>query len=54
MKIAIDINDVLRDYTRQFANMYKKIVDNSFDLPYEEINDFFRAKFEYEYGKRID
>lgn len=38
--IAIDVNDVLRDYTRQFANMYKKIVDNSFDLPYEEINDF--------------
>ena len=40
MRIAIDINDVLRDYTRQFANMYKKVIDNSFDLPYEEINDF--------------
>ncbi len=40
MRIAIDINDVLRDYTRQFANMYKKVIDNSFDIPYEEIDDF--------------
>ena len=39
-RIAIDINDVLRDYTRQFANMYKKIIDNSFDIQYEKINDF--------------
>ena len=40
MRIAIDINDVLRDYTRQFANMYKKTIDPSFDIPYEEIDDF--------------
>lgn len=40
MRIAIDINDVLRDYTRQFANMYKKVIDNSFDVSYEEIDDF--------------
>lgn len=40
MRIAIDINDVLRDYTRQFANMYKKIIDNSFDIAYEDIDDF--------------
>lgn len=40
MRIAIDINDVLRDYTRQFANMYKKVIDNSFDISYEEIDDF--------------
>lgn len=39
-RIAIDVNDVLRDYTRQFANMYKKVIDNSFDISYEEINDF--------------
>ena len=39
-RIAIDINDVLRDYTRQFANMYKKVIDNSFDIQYEKINDF--------------
>jgi len=40
MRIAIDINDVLRDYTRQFANMYKKTINPSFDIPYEEIDDF--------------
>ena len=40
MRIAIDINDVLRDYTRQFANMYKKTIDPSFDIDYEKIDDF--------------
>jgi len=40
MRIAIDINDVLRDYTRQFADVYKKFIDNKFDIPYEDINDF--------------
>ena len=40
LRIAIDVNDVLRDFTRQFANMYKKIVDPSFDIEYENINDF--------------
>ena len=40
MRIAIDINDVLRDYTRQFANMYKKVINPSFDISYEEIDDF--------------
>lgn len=40
LRIAIDVNDVLRDFTRQFANMYKKIVDSSFDIAYEDINDF--------------
>lgn len=40
MRIAIDINDVLRDYSRQFANIYKKVIDPTFDIPYEDINDF--------------
>ena len=39
-RIAIDINEVLRDYIRQFANMYKKVVNPSFDVSYEEIDDF--------------
>ena len=39
-RIAIDINDVLRDYTRQFANVYKKFVNPSFDIAYEDIDDF--------------
>ena len=36
-RIAIDINEVLRDYIRQFANMYKKVVNPSFDVSYEEM-----------------
>lgn len=56
MKIAIDINDVLRDYTRQFANMYKKVVDPSFDIKYEDIDDFnFLNIFPfYDENKNID
>ena len=51
MRIAIDINDVLRDYTRQFANMYKKVIDNSFDAFYDEsgnIDMMLFNKFKYE------
>ena len=32
MKIAIDLNDVLRAYTAQFASYYKKNIDRSFDI----------------------
>lgn len=39
-RIAIDLNEVLRDYLRQFAKMYVKVIDNSFDIAYEEIDDF--------------
>lgn len=39
-KIAIDINDVLRDYTRQFAFVYKKYINKDFNIEYEDINDF--------------
>lgn len=40
MKIAIDINDVVRDYTNQFIKCYQKIVDPSFEITQEEITDF--------------
>lgn len=40
MRIAIDINDVLRDYTRQFANMYKKVINPDFDCSYEDIDSY--------------
>ena len=39
MKIAIDINDVVRDYTNQFIKCYQKIVDPSFEITQEEITD---------------
>lgn len=32
MKIAIDINDVIRAYTAQFANYYKKNIDRELDI----------------------
>lgn len=43
MKIAIDINDVLRDYTRQFKLQYQKFIDPYFDISDEEITtlDFY-------------
>lgn len=44
MKIAIDLNDVLRDYTRSFAKYYKQGIDRTFDMStIEELttNDMF-------------
>lgn len=39
-RIAIDINDTIRDYTRQFDRMYKKFIDPDFEKDYDDINDF--------------
>lgn len=40
MRIAIDLNEVLRDYVRQFQNMYRKNIDPNFDINYKYIEDF--------------
>lgn len=40
MKIAIDINDVVRDYTNQFIKCYTKIVDPSCAFQIDDITDF--------------
>lgn len=40
LRIAIDINDVIRDYTRQFSKYYNKVIDPSFEIDYDNINDF--------------
>lgn len=40
MTIAIDINEVIRDYLRSFAKQYEKNVDPEFDKKYEDFNDF--------------
>lgn len=40
MKIAIDINDVVRDYTNQFIKCYNKIIDPSFEIKAEDVTDF--------------
>lgn len=39
-RIAIDINDVIRDYTGQFINQYCKYVDPDCDIDAENVTDF--------------
>lgn len=40
MRIAIDLNDVIRDYTNQFIKCYQKIIDPSFEIDEDNITDF--------------
>lgn len=40
MTIAIDINEVLRDYLRSFVKQYTKVVDRDFDIDYDDIDHF--------------
>ncbi len=61
MKIAIDINDVLRDYSRQFKLQYQKFIDPYFDIDDDDITtlDFFEifpfeTEDEYKKFKYID
>lgn len=55
MKIAVDINDVLRKYTANFGTYYKKAYDENLNLDEIEIttNDLsqvfpFKSRYEYE------
>lgn len=61
MKIAIDINDVLRDFTTQFKNCYAKGIDSSFEIDNKDINSFdlsevfpFKDKNAYHMFRYID
>jgi len=56
MKIAIDLNDVLRDYTRNFGEYFKKGYDQDVDLDSLEVdtNDLsvvfpFKSRYDYEH-----
>lgn len=40
MKIAIDLNDVIRAYSKTFAKYYKKSIDNTINLDEIELNSF--------------
>ena len=58
MTIAIDLNDVLRDYTGQFKKVYQKHIDNSFEIEDENItsshlNEIFPFNNEEEYNKFV-
>ena len=61
MKIAIDLNDVIRDYTGQFIKQYIKFVDEYFEITPEEVTDIdffnvfpFQNREEYERFKYVD
>lgn len=61
MVIAVDLNDVIRDFTRQFKNQYQKHVDFTFDIEDKDIDniDFseifpFKTKEEYNNFRYID
>jgi hypothetical protein len=40
LKIAIDINDVIRDNIYQFRHIYQKYIDNDFEINLDEIDSF--------------
>lgn len=53
--ISIDINEVLRDYIRQFIKMYKKIVDPDCEIEYDDVTDRdFMNIFPFEFGGHPD
>ena len=44
MKIAIDLNDVIRDYSRNFVKYFKKAINHSFD---EDNIEFYTNDMEF-------
>lgn len=58
MTIAIDLNDVLRDYTGQFKKVYQKHIDSNFEIEDEDITsskliEVFPFESEEEYNKFV-
>lgn len=61
MKIAVDINDVIRDFTTQFKNYYINSIDPSFEIEYDDIKSFnlfdvfpFKDSGEYKMFRYVD
>ena len=61
MKIAIDINDTIRDYTGQFIYCYQKLINPHFSKKIDDITDFdfekafdFKSKSDYQNFKYVD
>ena len=61
MRIAIDLNDVIRDYTGQFIKYYKKALNPDFEIEPKDVDDFdftlvfpFKDRSEYEQFNYID
>ena len=58
MKIAIDLNDVIRDYTGQFKKVYIKNIDSMFEIEDENITssklfEIFPFESEEDYNKFV-
>lgn len=60
-KIAIDLNDVVRDYSGQFIGCYQRIIDPTFEIKDEDLKSFdfsevfpFGSKNEYNEFKYSD
>ena len=61
VRIGIDINDVIRDYTGQFVKCYKKMIDPKFEKEASDIGSFdfveefnFGSESEYQNFKYTD
>lgn len=59
--IGVELNDVIRDYTGQFIECYKKIVDSNFDKKVEDVDSFelydvfpFDSKLDYQEFRYVD
>lgn len=60
-RIAIDLNDVVRDYSGQFINCFQKLIDPKFEIKDEELTSFdfsevfpFKSKNDYNDFKYTD
>jgi hypothetical protein len=60
-KIAIDLNDVIRDYTSQFIDQYTKNIDPDCEIELEDVTDFdfynvfhFDSREDYSNFKYVD
>lgn len=55
MKIAIDINDVIRDFTRGFIITYQKNVNKDMDIDVDDVTDFdFKRMFGFKSTKEYE
>jgi len=59
--IGVELNDVIRDYTGQFIECYKKIVDGNFNKSIEDVDSFefydvfpFESKQDYQEFRYVD
>lgn len=59
--IGVELNDVIRDYTGQFIECYRKIVDGKFEKNVEDVDSFefydvfpFESKHDYQEFRYVD